>query len=129
MRSSLVSPAQLHNVVLLYMSVIDTETGRCEPSERQLAIHLTQQWVPNTPISEVAAVVDTACHAVRSGLRLDPEALAKDLCAAFPLAARHRLVSDLALIARADGHLTQQEAEAIALARCLLLSTPQTVVH
>ena len=127
MRSSLVSPLQLHNVILLYLSVIDTETWRWEPRERQLAIHLARKWAPAIP--DIEAVVDTAFLAVRSGLRFDPEAVAGDLCASFCHDARLQLISDLGLLARAGGHLTRREAEAIALARCLLLSQDGSVLH
>ena len=129
MRSPLVPQTLLHNVVSLYLSVLDAEVRGCAPRERQLAIDLTRKWVPEVSDAVIGATVDTASHAARSGHRLDAEAVAAELCAALPPAGRRRLVSDLGLLARADGHLTQREAEAIALARCLLLTHPQSAVH
>lgn len=127
MRSPLVPQAQLHNVVSFYLSVLDAEAEGCDPRERQLTIDLVRRWVPGTSTAEVGAMVDTASHAARSGVHLDAEAVAAALCEALPLAGRRRLLSDLGLLARADGHLMQRKAEAIATARSLLL--PRPVVH
>lgn len=129
MRPPLVPETLLHNVVSFYLSVLDAEAQGCAPNERQLAIDLTRRWMPDVSAAAASALVDTATHAARSGHRLDAEAVAAELCAALPPAGRRRLVSDLGVLARADGHLTHREAEAIALARCLLLSHPQAAVH
>lgn len=112
-------PPYLHQIVLLYLSVLDEKTG-VDPSERALVVELTQRWVPDSAAAEVEAVVDTAALAVRSGLRLEPEATARDLCDSLPPGGCQRLLSDLGAIARADGHLTQHEAQTIGLIRASL---------
>ena len=109
-------PTYLHDIVLLYLSVLDARDGS-DPHERNLVGHLAHRWAPEADSAEVEAVVETAYLAARSGLDIDPEALAQDLCDQLPTGGCKRLLSDLGALARADGHLTQHEAETISLVR------------
>lgn len=118
MRHTLDTPQAVHDVVLLYLAVIDAEARA--PQERQMAIDLARQWAPHQPAEDIEAIVDTAYAAARSGHAIELEALAASLGKQLPGSACKKLLSDLGLIARADGRLTQSEAEAIAIARPLL---------
>ena len=116
-----VSRQQLPNIVLLYLSVARADGAGLDVHEREMAVRLAQQWAPEVPVAEVEAVVDTARVALRSGGDLDVAALAEELYRDLPPGAGLRLLSDLGLIARADGHLTRDEAAAISRARSALL--------
>lgn len=114
------SPAlseRLTQVVHLYLAVAHTEFGAHEPHERQLAVQLSQQWAPRCAQAEIEAVVDTAYVAARSGFSEGFEAIAEDLCRELPPTLCTRLLTDLGLMARADGHVTLQEARVISLVR------------
>ena len=115
-----VSRQQLPNIVLLYLSVARAGEGGVDVHEREMAIRLAQQWAPLVPTAEIEALVDTARVAIRSGGELDVAALAEELYQDLPPGAGLRLLSDLGLIARADGHLTHDEAAAISRARSVL---------
>lgn len=116
-----VSRQQLPNIVLLYLSVAKADGSSLDAHEREMAVRLAQQWAPGVPTAEIEAVVDTARVAVRSGDDLDVGALADELYRDLPPGSGLRLLSDLGLIARADGHLTHDEATAIGRARSALL--------
>ena len=115
-----VSRQQLPNIVLLYLSVARADENGLDVHEREMAVELARQWAPSVPVAEVEAVVDTARVAVRSGSDLDVAALAEELYRDLPPGSGLRLLSDLGLIARADGHLTRDEATAIGRARSVL---------
>lgn len=115
-----VSRQQLPNIVLLYLAVAKADGGGLDAHEREMAVELARQWAPDVPVTEVEAVVDTARVAVRSADVLDVTALAEDLYRDLPPGSGLRLLSDLGLIARADGHLTRDEAAAIGRARSVL---------
>lgn len=112
-------PQYIQQIVLLYLSVLDSRTGG-DPSERALVVLLAHRWVPDHDVASVEAVVDTAVLAIRSGLRYDPEAVARDLCETLPPGGCQRLLSDLGAIARSDGHLSHHEAETIGRIRTSL---------
>ncbi len=114
------SPQQLPNLVLLYLTVARADAEALDVHERELALQLACQWAPEADVADVKAMVDTACLAARSGIGQDVEALVEELCGALGADARLRLLSDLGLMARADGHLTQPEAEVISRARSIL---------
>lgn len=116
-------PQYVHQVILLYLSVLDARTGGA-PSERSLVVELARRWAPRLAPAEIEAIVDTAALAVRSGLRVDPEATARELCETLPPGGCQQLLSDLGAIARADGHLTRHEAETIGLIRSSLAKRP-----
>ena len=102
---------RLTQVVHLYLSVADTDSGEHEPHERQLAIDLVRRWDPRFDTEAIAAIVDTAYVAARSGYEV--ERIVKELREALSFEDRNRLLADLGRIARADGHLTLREAEVI----------------
>lgn len=114
------SPAaydRLTQVVHLYLTVADPSRVSLEPHERQLAVHLSRQWEPETSLHDVEAIVDTAYAATRSGLQPGVGEVAQEVCRLFPPGDTHRLLKDLGLMAAADGHLTQHEAEVIGQVR------------
>lgn len=115
-----VTQQQLPSLVLLYLAVARADADVLDAHERDLALQLALKWAPGVALADVEATVDTACLAARSGLGLDVEALAEEVRAILPHEAQLRLLSDLGLMARADGHLTQREAEVIGRARSLL---------
>lgn len=111
-------PTYLHDIILLYLMVLD-DRGSSDPAERDLVIRLAQRWATDTARTDIEAVVETAALAIRSGLHRTPKALARDLCETLQDDCK-RLLSDLGALARADGHLTQHEAETISLVRTVL---------
>jgi uncharacterized tellurite resistance protein B-like protein len=115
---------QLPNLVLLYLSVARADGAGLDAHERMTAVALARQWAPTVGLAEVEAVVDTAQVALRAGRGLDVEALAEELYRDLPPSAALRLLADLGLIARADGHLTRDEAAAIGRARSVLFRAP-----
>lgn len=117
-----VSPAldlsdRLTRVVHLYLAVCETSSGDQDLHKRQLTVQLSQQWAPECEREEIEAVVDTAFLAARSGFSGTVEAVAKALCDELPSEMCTRLLTDLGLIACADGHLTYEEARIIGLVR------------
>ena len=111
------TPDCLAQVVHLYLAVAETAGGAREPHERQLAIDLSRRWAPSFGRGAVEAVVDTAYAAARSGLSPRTQEIAEELCQDLPPSACQRLLIDLGLIARADGHLSRHKAETIARVR------------
>lgn len=111
---------KLPALVLLYLTVARADAEALDVHEREFALQLACQWAPDVDAADVKAMVDTACLAARSGLGQDVEALVEELCESLDADARLRLLSDLGLMARADGHLTQAEAEVIGRARSIL---------
>lgn len=109
-------PRYLHDIILLYLAVLDARAGR-DIYEQDLVARLAHRWAPDLPVADIEAVVETAYLAVHSGLRLDAQVLARDLCDELPEGECQRLLSDLGALARADGHLTQHEARTISLVR------------
>ena len=108
---------RLTQVVHLYLSVAHAGSGDQEPHERQLAVQLSQQWAPWCDRTEIEAVVDTAYVAVRSGFSVGFESIAEELRRELPPALCTRLLTDLGLMALADGRVTLQEARVIGLVR------------
>ena len=118
---------RLTQVVHLYLAVADTDSGDHEPHERQLAIDLMRRWEPQCDTEAIAAIVDTAYVAARSGYEV--ERIVSDLRDTLSFEDRNRLIADLGRIARADGHLTLREAEVIGQIRAAFRSPgkPATV--
>lgn len=108
---------RLRDIVHIYLAVARTDSGGAEPHERQLAVQLGQAWAPECQRSRVEAIVDTAYVAVRGGLTGPCDAIARKLCRELSHEDCQRLLRDLGLIARADGHVTVDEARVIALVR------------
>ncbi len=107
----------LVSIVHLYLSVCETATGDQELHKRQLAVRLSQQWAPECDPAEVEAVVDTAFVAARSGFSETAETIAETLHNELSPEMCARLLTELGLLACADGHLTRQEARVISLVR------------
>lgn len=112
---------RLTQVVHLYLAVADTRHEDLEPHERQLAIFLSRRWEPTFDLDAVEAVLDTAYAAARSGLNPSVDEIASELSHTLPPEGGRRLLKDLGLMARADGHLTRQEAEVIGQVRSALM--------
>lgn len=112
---------RLTRVVHLYLAVADTRREDLEPHERQLAISLSRRWEPTFDVDAIEAVLDTAYAAARSGLNPRVDEIVRELRRTLPPADGQRLLKDLGLMARADGHLTRQEAEVIGQVRSVLM--------
>lgn len=110
----------LAKILQLYLAIAHKGNGSYEPHERQATVQLSQQWAPDYDRAEIEAMVDTAYAAVRSGFGQGIEAIAEELSGQLPSELRTRLVRDLGLIARADGHLTLREARLIGSLRSAL---------
>ena len=108
---------RLRDIVHIYLAVARTDSSGAEPHERQLAVQLAQAWAPECRRSRVEAIVDTAYVAVRGGLAGPWDATARKLRGELSIEDCQRLLRDLGLIARADGHLTVDEARVIASVR------------
>jgi uncharacterized tellurite resistance protein B-like protein len=124
MASPLAAHDRLARVIHLYLAVADTEGGAREPHERQLAIDLSCRWAPTVERAAVAAAVDTAYVAAASGLGPGAAEAAEELCRDLPPDACQRLLADLGLIARADGHLDRDKARVIAQVRTVMSAAP-----
>ncbi|MEM1117065.1 MAG: hypothetical protein AAF845_16355 [Bacteroidota bacterium] len=109
-------PSYLHDIILLYLTVLDDRGGGA-PAEHNLMLELAHRWAPDAERSDIEAVARTASLALRGGLRGGIDLLTKSLCDQLPAGRCRELLSDLGALARADGHLTQHEAETISLVR------------
>ena len=103
----------LHTLVLLYLSVAYESDRNFDPAEHHLVLHLLRRWMPGLTTAEAEAIVDTAFHAVRSGMSEEPEVLARTMGAVLPPKLRLRVLTDLGQIAQADGYLSVEEASTI----------------
>ena len=122
------SPDQEHRltqVIHLYLAVARAEDGDQDPHERQLAVLLSQQWVPRCDPSEIEAIVDTAYVAARAGFNEEFESIARELRDELSPSLCTRLLTDLGLMARADGHLTVEEARVIGAVRAAIEGGPE----
>lgn len=117
-------PDHLHRLVLLYLAMGYGADHDFDPHERQTAIALLRRWMPEVDEDAAEAIVDTARTATRSGVSADIEALARDLRPWLSPALRQRVMSDLGRLARADGHLSVNEATLIRRVRSVWGSTP-----
>ncbi len=107
-----VLPDHLHQLVHLYLAMGHGSGRDLDPHERQTAVTLLRRWLPSINEDTAKALVDTAHAATRSG-GSDVEAIARDLRPWLSPALRQRVMSDLGQLARADGHLSMEEATVI----------------
>lgn len=112
--------ADLHSLVLLYLSVAYESDQNFDPAEQNAVLGLLRQWMPNQTADEAEALVDTTFQAVRSGRKNDPALLARSLGAVLPPHLHRRVLTDLGQIARADGFLSVEEASVIRRVRAAL---------
>ena len=106
-------PDHLHQLILLYMAMGYGSDHDLDPHERQTAVALLRRWMPEVDEDAAEAIVDTARTATRSGVSADIESLARDLRPRLSPTLRQRVMSDLGRLARADGHLSVNEATMI----------------
>ena len=106
-------PGRLAKVVHLYLSVAHTEFGDHEPHEHHMTVELARQWAPECDREEIEAIVNAAYVANRAGTGQELETIAEDLCTELPVERCAQILRDLGLIARAEGHLSVQEAHVI----------------
>ncbi len=118
-----VLPDHLHQLVHLYLAMGHGSGRDLDPHERQTAIVLLRRWLPTIDEDAAKALVDTAHAATRSGVSRDVEAIARDLRPWLSPALRQRVVSDLGQLARADGHLSMDEARKIRRVRAVWASS------
>lgn len=113
-------PDRLQRLVLLYLAVAYGTDRVLDPHERATAAALLDRWSPGLTSEAALAVVDTAHTAARAGLADDIEALARAVGQDLAPALRRRVLADLGQVARSDGHLSVDEASAIARVRAAL---------
>ena len=117
-----VLPDHLHRLVQLYLAMGHQTHHDLDPHERETAVMLLRRWMPTVDTDAAAAVVDTVHMATRSGVSGDIESIARDLHPVLSPEVRQRVVSDLGQLARADGHLSMNEAHMIRRVRSVWAS-------
>ena len=104
---------RIHQITLLFVSVLEPTDQPLEGAERERTIHRVHRWAPHISPEILGIIVDTAHHALRSGMSPDVGVIARELADVLDTSEARQLLADLGRIAQADGHLTPGAALAI----------------
>lgn len=104
---------RVHQITLLFVSVLELTDQPLSGSERERTIHRVRRWAPYLSPQLVGVLVDTAHHALRSGMSPDVGVIARELAEVLDPTEARQLLADLGRIAQSDGHLTSGAGLAI----------------
>jgi uncharacterized tellurite resistance protein B-like protein len=113
------SPDHVHQLVLLYLALAYGTDHDLHPAEQQAIVELVGRWAPDYERRRVEAVVEAAYTAMRGGVHESAEALAQGLRPLLSPDLRRQVLTDLGVVAKADGWLSIREAALIGRVRSL----------
>jgi len=117
--SASIHPDDLHRLVLLYLALAYGTDHDLHPAEHDAMVRLLCRWSPETDVERIRAIVEAAFAAVRSGSYESAEALAMALRPSLVPDLRRQVLTDLGVLAKADGWLSIREAALIGQVRAL----------